>query len=93
MPRSERSSRRAIAISVASSRSTASGACAPPTKTRINACPFGARPGHLTLLKVAAGQMAPELLGSLNVRPAALEQAGYGFRDRDVTAVLAAGLA
>ncbi len=37
------------------------------------------------LLKVAAGQMAPELLGSLNVRPAALEQAGYGFRDRDVT--------
>ena len=37
--------------------------------------------------------MAPELLGSLNVRPAALEQTGYGFRDRDVTAVLAAGLA
>ena len=45
-----------------------------------------------TLLKVAAGQMAPELLGSLNVRPAALEHAGYGFRDRDVTAVLATGL-
>ena len=37
-----------------------------------------------SLLKVAAGQMAPELLGSLNVRPAALERAGYGFRDRDV---------
>lgn len=45
------------------------------------------------LLKLAAGQMAPELLGSLNVRPAALERAGYGFRDRDVSAVLAAGLA
>ena len=37
--------------------------------------------------------MAPELLGSLNVRAAALEHAGYGFRDRDVTAVLATGLA
>ena len=37
--------------------------------------------------------MAPELLGSLNVRPDALEDAGYEFRDRDVAAVLAAGLA
>jgi NAD dependent epimerase/dehydratase family enzyme len=45
------------------------------------------------LLKAAAGQMAPELLGSLRVRPAALEKVGYGFRDRDVAAVLAAGLA
>jgi NAD dependent epimerase/dehydratase family enzyme len=44
------------------------------------------------VLKIAAGQMAPELLGSLNVRPAALERAGYRFRDRDVRAVLAAGL-
>lgn len=44
------------------------------------------------LLKLGAGQMAPELLGSLNVRPAALEAAGYTFRDRDVTAVLAIGL-
>ncbi len=45
------------------------------------------------LLKAAAGSMAPELLGSLNLRPAVLEAAGYRFRDRDVTAVLAAGLA
>jgi NAD dependent epimerase/dehydratase family enzyme len=44
------------------------------------------------LLKVAAGQMAPELLGSLNVRPVTLERAGYRLRDRDVRAVLAAGL-
>ena len=44
-------------------------------------------------LKLGAGQMAPELLGSLNARPAALEKAGYTFRDRDVTAVLAAALA
>lgn len=46
-----------------------------------------------SVLKVGAGMMAPELLGSLNVRPAALEAAGYEFRDRDVTAVLATGLA
>lgn len=44
------------------------------------------------LLKLGAGKMAPELLGSLNVRPAALEAAGYTFQDRDVTAVLATGL-
>ena len=46
-----------------------------------------------SVLKVGAGQMAPELLGSVNARPAALEAAGYAFRDRDVTAVLAAALA
>ena len=44
-------------------------------------------------LKVGGGEMAPELLGSLNVRPAALEAAGYHFRDLNVRAVLAAGLA
>jgi len=45
------------------------------------------------VLQVGAGQMSPELLGSVNARPAALEKAGYTFRDRDVTAVLAAALA
>jgi uncharacterized protein len=45
------------------------------------------------LLRVGAGRMAPELLGSLNVVPAGLEAAGYAFRDRDVDAVLRAGLA
>lgn len=45
------------------------------------------------LLKVGAGRMAPEVLGSLNVVPAALQAAGYEFRDRDVRAVLRAGLA
>jgi uncharacterized protein (TIGR01777 family) len=45
------------------------------------------------LLKVGAGEMAPELLGSLNVRPAALEAAGYEIQDRDVHAVLRTGLA
>jgi uncharacterized protein (TIGR01777 family) len=45
------------------------------------------------VLRVAAGPAAPELLRSMNLRPAALEKAGYEFRDQDVTAVLAAGLA
>lgn len=45
------------------------------------------------VLKVAAGRMAPELLGSINARPAALERAGYDFHDVDVREVLAAALA
>ncbi|WP_193611764.1 TIGR01777 family oxidoreductase [Nocardioides lijunqiniae] len=49
---------------------------------------FAPRP----LLNLAGGEMAPEILGSLNVRPAALEQSGYEVRDRDVHAVLASGL-
>ncbi len=45
------------------------------------------------LLSKAAGEMGPELLGSLNVRPAALEAEGYVFADRDVRAVITSGLA
>jgi uncharacterized protein (TIGR01777 family) len=44
------------------------------------------------VLKVAAGRMAPELLGSVNVRPAALERAGYDFQDVDVREVLSSAL-
>jgi NAD dependent epimerase/dehydratase family enzyme len=44
-------------------------------------------------LEPAAGAMAPELLGSVNARPAVLEQAGYGFRDRSVHEVVRAALA
>ena len=44
------------------------------------------------ILRVAAGPMAPEVLSSINLRPAALEDAGYEFQDRDVRAVLAAML-
>lgn len=44
------------------------------------------------LLRVAAGEMASELLGSLNVRPEALENSGYVIADPDVTAVLATAL-
>ena len=54
-----------------------------------------ARPSSVApkaLLKVGAGRMAAELLGSVNARPAALEAAGYEFRDRDVAGVLRAGL-
>lgn len=44
------------------------------------------------VLKRAAGAMAPELLGSLRARPAALEESGFRFQDTDVTDVLAAAL-
>lgn len=44
------------------------------------------------VLKVAAGQLAPELLGSVNTRPAALLERGYTFADPDVRAVLGAAL-
>jgi uncharacterized protein len=54
------------------------------------------RPSFATVpafaLRTGAGRMAPELLGSLNVVPAALEASGYEFRDREVAAVLRAGL-
>ena len=45
------------------------------------------------VLKRAAGQMAPELLGSVRAVPAALTDAGFRFADQDVTAVLAAATA
>ncbi len=45
------------------------------------------------IMKLAAGDLAPELLGSVNARPAALERAGYDFEDEDVRSVLAAALA
>lgn len=44
------------------------------------------------VLRVAAGRMAPELLGSINARPVALERAGYDFQDVDVREVLSAAL-
>jgi uncharacterized protein len=44
------------------------------------------------VLRLGAGRMAPELLGSVNARPAALERAGYDFEDEDVAGVIAAAL-
>jgi uncharacterized protein (TIGR01777 family) len=43
-------------------------------------------------IKVGAGALAPEALGSINLRPAVLESSGYTFRDREVHAVLTSGL-
>src|SRR4051794_8185305 len=54
------------------------------------------RPSFATVPRAAltaAGPMAPELLGSLNAVPEALLGSGFEFRDRDVAAVVAAGLA
>lgn len=45
------------------------------------------------LLRMAAGPLAPELLGSYRIVPARLEDAGYRFRDRTVGAVVEAALA
>jgi uncharacterized protein (TIGR01777 family) len=44
------------------------------------------------ILAVAGGRLAPELLGSQRVEPAALLAAGFTFHDEDVRAVLAAAL-
>ncbi|MFS3130520.1 TIGR01777 family oxidoreductase [Nocardioides sp. Bht2] len=54
------------------------------------------RPAFLAVpapvIKVAAGAMAPEVLGSLRAVPAALLEAGYRFQDTDARDVIAAGL-
>ncbi len=44
------------------------------------------------VIKVGAGRMADEILGSVNARPTVLEGSGYVFEDRDVADVLRAGL-
>ncbi len=44
------------------------------------------------VLRVSAGKMASELLGSLNVRPAALLESGYTFLDADLASLLKTGL-
>ncbi len=50
-------------------------------------------PAPAFAIRLGASRMAPEVLGSKNSVPQALIDAGYEFRDRDVTAVLGAGLA
>ncbi|WP_340538190.1 TIGR01777 family oxidoreductase [Nocardioides sp. GXZ039] len=49
-------------------------------------------PAPAPAIRLGAGRMAPELLGSLNVRPAALLGWGFRFQDADVEACLATGL-
>ncbi len=82
---------------------TASGAfnlCAPTTATNKDFTTTLARlvrrpallPAPSPVIRVAAGPMAPELLGSLNLRPQALLDLGHTFADPDVEAVLRTGL-
>jgi uncharacterized protein len=75
--------------------------CCPETPTnaeftRVLARAVG-RPAFLPLpaaaIKVGAGPLAPELLGSVNLVPQALVESGFEFRDRDVTGVVTSGLA
>lgn len=44
------------------------------------------------VIRPAAGQLAPELLGSVRATPRALLDAGFTFHDKDITQVLDAGL-
>ena len=44
------------------------------------------------VVRVAAGRMAPEVLGSTRPVPEVLLSSGYSFRDPDVTAILQQGL-
>ena len=48
-------------------------------------------PAPAPLLRGALGPASPELLRSLDLRPQVLLEAGYGFHDPDVSAVLRAG--
>lgn len=43
-------------------------------------------------IRIGAGPLAPELLGSVNLVPQVLLDAGFEFRDRNATAVVASGL-
>ena len=85
------------------STTTASGpfnVCSPETPTNAEFTKAFARAVHRPafifvprwLLKVGAGPAAPELLRSLNLRPAALEALGFEFADRDIEAILATAL-
>jgi uncharacterized protein (TIGR01777 family) len=46
-----------------------------------------------TAIRIGAGPLAPELLGSVNLVPEALIDSGFEFRDQDVTGVVTSGLA
>ncbi|MBE7325670.1 TIGR01777 family protein [Nocardioides sp. Y6] len=75
--------------------------CAPQTPTNAEFTTALARAVHRRAflavpsfaLRRAAGAMAPEVLGSLNTVPAALEAAGFDFADRTVDDVISTGLA
>lgn len=50
-------------------------------------------PVPATAVRIGAGPVAVEVLGSINLRPTVLETAGYSFRDRTVDDVVATALA
>jgi uncharacterized protein (TIGR01777 family) len=74
--------------------------CAPRTPTNAEFTQAMARAVHRKALltvpafvvKAGAGDMAPEVLGSVNVTPEVLEDSGFVFHDEDVDDVLAAAL-
>ena len=74
--------------------------CCPETPTNGEFTRALARATHRKALLVAprfaiqaaAGPLAPEALGSINLRPAALEESGYRFLDRTVDDVVRTGL-
>ncbi|MFC7496329.1 MULTISPECIES: TIGR01777 family oxidoreductase [unclassified Nocardioides] len=43
-------------------------------------------------VRIGAGRLSPEVLGSIDLRPTVLEDAGYSFRDRTVHEVVRTGL-
>ncbi|MDF1605493.1 TIGR01777 family oxidoreductase [Nocardioides sp. YIM 152315] len=75
--------------------------CAPRTPTNAEFTEALARALHRRTFLVApafavrlgAGRLAPEALGSIDTRPTVLEAADYSFRDRTVHEVVRAGLA
>ena len=87
VPRRARDAQRVQPLLPAAPRPTPSS---PPARRGRPPPGLPRRPGSRAQL--AAGRMAPELLGSVNARPAALERAGYDFEDEDVVAVLASAL-
>jgi uncharacterized protein (TIGR01777 family) len=74
--------------------------CAPRTPTNAEFTQSLAQAVHRKALlavpafaiRLGAGEMAKEVLGSVNVVPEVLDRAGFEFRDRDVDDVLAAAL-
>ena len=91
------------AVTMLAEHPTASGpfnVCSPETPTNAEFTKAFARAVHRPafifvprwLLRVGAGPAAPELLRSLNLRPAALEALGFEFADRDIEAILATAL-
>ncbi len=75
--------------------------CAPRTPTNAEFTQALARAVHRKaflrvpafVVRAGAGEMANEVLGSVNVVPEVLDKSGFQFRDQDVDDVLAAGLA